>query len=220
MIQDPIRKYFAMALELGKTTEGTAIAMMERLDPPDSPGPPMAPPAKARYELKGIQRFPPDQGYGQITAKTLELIEEAKGKSQQEHKRSMNFDLSWILDQTAVGKPVVDLVLEKLGHPFAYRVIFAGSHTERESDGLHFISKHLLISEIEALLEEGRLKFSADDTLADDLKEGLLNYKQQSSQTVTPDIDPWRDQPHDDLVLAVGLACRRLKTAGFSYEFI
>jgi len=209
-----------MALELGKTSEGTAIAMVERLDPPDSPRPTTAPPAKARYELKMMHRCPPGETYVQVTDKTLELLEKAKQKLRERCGRSVNIQLSWILDQTVVGKSVVDMVLERIGCPFAHRVILAGNHTERESDGLHFISKHLLISEIEALLEEERLKFPTKGRRARDLKEGLLSYKQQSSQTVAPDIDPWRDQPHDDLVLAVGLACRRLKTVGFSYEFI
>ena len=55
--------------------------------------------------------------------------------------RSVHTQLLWILDQTAVGKPIVDMVLEKFGRPYAYRVIFAGNHTENEVDGLHLYSE-------------------------------------------------------------------------------
>ena len=55
--------------------------------------------------------------------------------------------------------------------------------------------------------------------LAPDLRDELVNYKKRRSAPVAAANDPWREQAHDDLVFAVGLACRRLKTGGRQFEF-
>jgi hypothetical protein len=216
-------------LELGKTSEGSAVALVELVDRPGSLGPAVLPAEKARYEVRGLHRFTPGTEYGQITSGILDLLGSRSVADELNQKRvrlpdgrvqPMYSKLLWILDQTAVGKPIVDMVLEKFGRPYAYRVIFAGNHTENEVDGLHYIPKHLLISEIEVLLEEGRLKISDQQPLAPDLINELVNYKEKRSAPVASTNDPWREQAHDDLVFAVGLACRRLRTGSFQYEFM
>jgi hypothetical protein len=226
MIIEPIYRYFALALELGKTTEGSAVALVERLG---SPGPAVVLPEKARYEVRGLRRFTPGTEYGQMIDSLRELLGSGPvaEELQQKHVRLPDggvrpacTQLWWILDQTAVGKPIVDMVLEKFGCPYAYRVIFAGNHTENEAEGLHYIPKHLLISEIEVLLEEGRLKVGDQHPLAPDLMNELVNYKGRRSAPIASANDPWREQAHDDLVFAVGLACRRLRTCRFQYEFM
>ena len=229
MVLEPINHYFALALELGKASEGSAAALVERVEPPVSPGPVVVPPVKSHFEVKGLCRFAAGTESGQITDSVMKLLSSAPvaEELQRTHLktsdgvvRSVHTQFRWVVDQTAVGKPIVDMVLEKLGHPCTDRVIFAGNHTETEVDGLHYIPKNLLISEIEVLLEEGRLKISDQHPLTPDLKNALLNYKEKRSAPSASAIDPWREQAHDDLVLAVGLACRRLRTVPFSYEFI
>jgi hypothetical protein len=176
-----------------------------------------------------LRRFIPGTEYGQITDSLLELLGSGPVAEELRQKhvrlpdggvRPARPKLWWILDQTAVGKPIIDMVLEKLGRPSAYRVIFAGNHTENEVEGLHYIPKHLLISEIEVLLEEGRLKIGDQHPLAPDLMKELVNYKERRSAPIASANDPWREQAHDDLVFAVGLACRRLRTVQFQYEFM
>ena len=212
MINEPINRQFALALELGKTSEGSAVALVERLGPV---GPAVVPPEKPRYEVKGLRRFPPGTEYSQTAGSLLELLGSGPVAEELNQKRvrlpdggvrSVHTQLLWILDQTAVGKPIVDMVLEKFRRPYAHRVIFAGTHTENEVDGLLYIPKHLLISEIEVLLEEERLKISDQHPLAPDLMNELLNYKERRSAPVAAANDPWREQAHDDLVFAVGLA--------------
>jgi hypothetical protein len=229
MIIEPIYRYFALALELGKTSEGSAVALVELVERLGSPGPAVVPPEKARYEVRGLRRFTPGTEYGQITDSLRELLDSGPvaEELQQKHVRlpdggvrPARTQLCWILDQTAVGKPIVDMVLEKFGGPYAYRVILAGNHTENEVEGLHYIPKHLLISEIEVLLEERRLKIGDQHPLAPDLMKELVNYKERRSAPIASANDPWREQAHDDLVFAVGLACRRLRTVQFQYEFM
>jgi hypothetical protein len=229
MIIEPIYRYFALALELGKTSEGSAVALVELVERLGSPGPAVVPPEKAHYEVRGLRRFTPGTEYGQITDSLRELLDSGPvaEELQQKHVRlpdggvrPARTQLCWILDQTAVGKPIIDMVLEKFGGPYAYRVIFAGNHTENEVEGLHYIPKHLLISEIEVLLEERRLKIGDQHPLAPDLMKELVNYKERRSAPIASANDPWREQAHDDLVFAVGLACRRLRTVQFQYEFM
>src|ERR1035437_9560975 len=180
MIIEPIDRYFALALEL-----------VDRLG---SPGPGVGPRKKASYEVRGLRRFIPGTEYGQITDSLLELLGSGPVAEELRQKhvrlpdggvRPARPKLWWILDQTAVGKPIIDMVLEKLGRPSAYRVIFAGNHTENEVEGLHYIPKHLLISEIEVLLEEGRLKIGDQHPLAPDLMKELVNYKERRSAALS-----------------------------------
>ena len=229
MVLEPINHYFALALELGKASEGSAVALVERVEPPVSPGPVVVPPVKSHFEVKGLSRFAAGTEPGQITDSLVKLLssdpvaeelQRTRLKTSDGFVRTVHTHFCWVVDQTAVGKPIVDMVLEKLGGPNAYRVIFAGHHTETERDGVHYIPKQQLISEIEALLEQRRLKISDQHPLTPDLKNALLNYKERRSAPSASAIDPWREQAHDDLVFAVGLACRWLRTVPFLEFFI
>jgi hypothetical protein len=229
MILEPINHYFALALELGKINEGTAFAVVERVEPPAPLGPIDVPPVKHHFEVRGKSRFAAGTGYGEITDGVMELLASAP-VAEELHRthlktsdgavRSVHTQWRWVVDQTAVGAPIVDMVLEKLEHPCAHRVIFAGHHTETEADGLHYIPKHLVISEIEALMDQGRLKISDKHPLTPYLRDALLNYKEKRSAPIASAIDPWREHAGDDLVFAVGLACRRLRTVQPLYEFL
>src|ERR1035437_8969799 len=208
MIIEPIDRYFALALELGKTSEGSAGALVELVDRLGSPGPGVGPRRRSSDLVRGLRRFIPGTEYGQITDSLLELLGSGPVAEELRQKhvrlpdggvRPARPKLWWILDQTAVGKPIIDMVLVKLGRPSAYLVFFAGNHTENEVEGLHYIPKHLLISEIEVLLEEGRLKIGDQHPLAPDLMKELVNYKERRSPPIASANDPWREQAHDEI---------------------
>jgi hypothetical protein len=224
MSAEPIEKHFALALELGPTNEGSALALVERVEPRSWPAPDVALNAKATYEVRGLRRFPPGMQPPRIIDDVRGLLdtgaigEELRKKYVDvapNHKWPVRSHLYWIVDQTTVGSPMADYFLERLGRPSAQRVIFGGQHAETESEGVLHIPKSLQISEVQALLEEERLKISDQHPLAPDLMGELANYRHRRSTPVAPADDPWREQPNDDLIFAVGLACRRLKTPPF-----
>jgi hypothetical protein len=224
MIAEPIEKYFALALELWRTNEGSALALVESVQPRLWPAPDAAPNEKATYDVRGLRRFPPGMQPPRIIDDVRELLDTgAIGEELRQRyvevapnrNSPVRSHLYWIVDQTAVGSPMADHFLEKLGRSSAQRVIFGGQHAETESDGVLHIPKNLLISEVQALLEEERLKIAQDHPDAPDLTGELTNYTHRRSMPVAPADDSWREQPNDDLIFAVGLACRRLKTRPF-----
>ena len=71
MIIEPIDRYYAIALELGKASEGSAVALVEL---EGSPGPAVIPREKARFAVRGLQRFTPGTEYRQITDSLRKLL--------------------------------------------------------------------------------------------------------------------------------------------------
>lgn len=68
--------------------------------------------------------------------------------------------------------------------------------------------KRDLVSTLQVLFQSGRLKVAGGLKLAPVLVEELLNFKVKINvKTAHDSYEAWREGIHDDLVLAVALAC-------------
>jgi terminase large subunit-like protein len=108
-----------------------------------------------------------------------------------------------VLDYTGVGRPVYDLFLAKGMSPYGVSIT---SGTAVTKDKLHYsVPKLTLISTVQALLHDGRLKIHKD--LAD---VQVLVAELQDFRAEVTDSGYWRfgarAGKHDDLVLALAIA--------------
>jgi hypothetical protein len=114
-----------------------------------------------------------------------------------------------VVDQTGVGRPVTDMLRAAELEPVAV-TITGGDAVSR--DGLDFrVPKRDLVSVVQVLLQAERLKIASSLKEAQTLTAELLAFKVSISlkghDSYGNDVGPWRENPHDDLVLAVALAC-------------
>jgi len=81
--------------------------------------------------------------------------------------------------------------------------------TKNDSSGDDYrVPKRDLVSTLQVLFQAGRLKVAGDLPEARTLTEELLNFKVTiNAKTAHDSYESWREGIHDDLVLAVALAC-------------
>ncbi len=114
-----------------------------------------------------------------------------------------------VADQTGVGRPVVDMLRAAELSPVAVTITGGDAVTQDGSD--YRVPKRDLVSVVQILLQSERLKIARALPEAQTLTSELLAFKVSISlkghDSYGNDVGEWRENPHDDLVLAVALAC-------------
>ncbi len=184
-------RYF-VGLDLGQAQDFTALAVLER-PPPES--------AKARgeppvYSVRHLQRFPLGTPYTAIVREVDRLTAAPPLKG-----------CALVVDSTGVGKAVVDLFREA-GLPVWLRsvLITAGHAVNVGDDGTWHVAKKELVSVLQVLLQNRRLKVAQSLPEAQTLAQELQNFRVKVTTAGNETFEAWRDRDHDDLVLAVALA--------------
>ena len=112
-----------------------------------------------------------------------------------------------IVDQTGAGRPVVDLFRDAKLDPVGV-TITGGNHAGSGGRDEYRVPKKDLVSTVQALLQTGRLKFAEGLAMADVLTEELQNFRAKINvSTGHTSFEHWRERDHDDVVLALALAC-------------
>ena len=184
---------FAVGLDLGQTNDPTAIAVIERIT--EGSGEWKITPAKVRteiplvfFQLRHLERLPLGMTYPA-------QVEAVKGML----TRPPLIGARLVVDQTGVGRPVVDLFRDGRLELTAV-TITAGDAETREGDD-HRVAKIQLISRLEAAMHAGTLKAAAalseGKALEAELKDFRRNITAAGRATFAA-----RVGKHDDLVLA------------------
>jgi hypothetical protein len=101
----------------------------------------------------------------------------------------------------------VDLL--KNAHPpaFLQPILITGGHKATWEAGVWHVPKKELASVLQVLLQLGRLKIAKELPEAQALVRELENFKVKITIAANETFGGWREGDHDDLVLAVALAC-------------
>ena len=200
------RKIFSVGVELGKPADGTAISFMELVGSPSSPADPSP---DLTGHVRYLKRFPPGTLFTEIARWLSDFLDSEMQRQSKEKTafgpRDVDVTFLLVIDQTAVGSSVVDMILKIVKRP-AWRVVISGSHSQGSSKGYNIVPKQELISLVQARLETKQLKFAAALPDTKLLADELINYQDQKTNAM-PLADTWREHPSDDLVFAVALAC-------------
>jgi hypothetical protein len=112
-----------------------------------------------------------------------------------------------VVDHTGVGRGVVDLFRDKPGLTGLHAVtITSGVKTTRDNLDWH-VPKKDLVGIVQVLIESGRLKVAPKLPEAQTLMTKLQNFQMKITTAGNDTYEAWRTGTHDDLVLAVALAC-------------
>jgi hypothetical protein len=219
--QDP-KPDFVLGVDLGQAQDYTALVVLERNKVAtgevkrqtiissasyDMAGNPTAggpyrrdtPILENHYAARHIERLPLGTPYPEQVGHIKGLFERLKATGQ---------EVSLAVDQTGVGRAVVDM-LRGTKLPVTAISIHGGATVTREGRD-YGVPKRDLVSVVQVLLQTARLKIDKTLPEASVLTAELQAFKYSISASghdrYGNDVSEWRENSHDDLVLAVAVA--------------
>lgn len=218
-------KYF-LGLDLGQARDYTALAVLERIVPPQPPkvAQPLPYTLDCRTHNSAINE--PPLTYGMLGRKKTsaedrrhleprfecphlerlalgtsypDIIDHVRGLLLTPELRDQS---TLVIDATGVGRPVCDMFTKAgLVHT---GVIITGGDTVNRDGNISRVPKRILVSVLQVLLQTKRLEF-APNPLREVLIKELLDFQVTVTEAAN-DTYEGRSGSHDDLVLAVALA--------------
>jgi hypothetical protein len=189
-------KYIA-GLDLGQSADPTALVIAERLtvEVKEEGKEP-----RHAYHVRHVERFPLGTSYPSIVQQVKDVLE----------RPSLMGRVTLALDYTGVGRPVADMFEHaRLSCPIYAVSIHGGDAVNWDGDGRHVrVPKRDLVAVVQVLLQGEWLKIADALPQAPILIKELLNFRVKIDPLTAHDsYAAWRDNLHDDLVLATALAC-------------
>ncbi len=175
---------FFVGLDLGQANDYTALAVLER----------RIVEKESSYDVRKLERVR-GMPYPDIIDKITQIM----------RSPALINEALLIVDQTGVGQPVVDSFRKARLRPIGI-MIHGGDKVTRENSTWR-VPKRDLVGVLQVLLQNSRLRVSWKLKLAKILTGEMLNFKVKIDQATAHDsYSAWREQDHDDLLLAVALA--------------
>ena len=194
---------FVLGLDLGQVRDYTAVAIAERVsifegEIDQNFFGEVVERTRDEFHVGYLHRLSLGTPYPQVIDFVSELVARPELRGQ----------IVIAIDATGVGRAVVDMFIEawredRLGPYSPVPVTITGGEKAR---GLH-VPKRDLVSRLQVLLQSYRLKIAEGLPYTDNLVKELLAFRAKYTKTGTETFEAWRESEHDDLVLAVALAC-------------
>jgi hypothetical protein len=178
-------KSYFVGLDLGQTNDPSALVILERTGVE----------SVWYYAARHLHRWPLGTRCPLIVTETRQLLTALP--SAVPHVL--------VVDNTGVGRAVVDLFRE--GSPICIvpLTITSGHDATIGPDGPH-VPKKQLVSVLQALLQTGRLKVAASLPLARTLTQELEVFRAKITTAANETFEAWREKDKDDIVLALCIA--------------
>ena len=177
---------YVVGLDLGPAAEPTGLAVVERV--PAGKG--------LEYAVRHLVRFPPGTSFATIATTLGEVID--KGGLAKP---------PIIVDVTAVGPKVLPVVRRESKQHWIVPVVLTAGLKAEEVDRTWRVPQRDLVTGLQLLLQERRLKVAPGLPEADLLVRELTAFRAKVTLNADADVADWRANPGDDLVLAIALAC-------------
>lgn len=177
---------YYIGLDLGQAADPSAVAVLERL------------PARGIWALRYFTRFPLATPYPVIVDFIGSMTSAFPLKG----------DSHLVVDATGVGRPVLDLLRRPgLGSRLVGVTIHGGDHAVRDpAIGGYRVPKKEIVSNLQLLLQRGRLRISAELADREVLLTEMASFRVRVSPTTGHEAFGSEGRDHDDVVVAVGLA--------------
>lgn len=176
---------FIIGLDLGQMQDYTAIAVAERFGGARK---------DRAYHLRHLERFKLGTSYPDVVNRVKELV------NTEPLKRNAHL----VVDATGVGVPVVEILRQAALSPIP--VLITGGDNVSTSGIFWKAPKRDLVTQLQVLLQSGKLKIAEVLPEARTLINELLAFKVKITASANDTYGVWREGVHDDLVLAVALA--------------
>ena len=191
-----------VACDIGQSIDPTAVAILEVRSPSDVSDAvtmhdmdlALAKKYPPRIDVRHLERLPLRTSYVDVVAHVGALLRRAPLD---------RCSPQLVLDQTGVGRPVVDM-FRRAGLAPVGVTITAGEGASRTPEGDYRVSKLLLVSRMLAALHEGSLRIAKELPDARTLALELQDFRANISEAGYTRFGA-REGKHDDLVLAVAI---------------
>ena len=186
---------YALGLDLGLSQDYTAVAVVERVELEDpSPGT-----DEFEYHLRFLTRFP----LGTRNPDILNSVEEML------NRRPLKGRTRLVIDSTGIGMPIVNDFFARRLRPFP--ILITGAARTSFKRRTLCVPKRDLVANLTRLFERRLLKIPADIQLRDVLVQELTNFTMRITKNAHDTYSPLHHSQHDDLVIALALACYYLE---------
>jgi len=210
-----------IGVDLGQQRDPTAITVVERGYVPSGPLynahyfyrnreiHAAREPVSLEYHVRHLERPALGTSYVDVVERILELL-----------KSLGDEEIVLAVDTTGVGRPVADMLKARLNEWLdgdestqinaAWITITGGDSVTKvgEAGGGLRVPKRDLASAPLVLMQNKQLKIAAEMPLSGTLKRELLSFRVKINIASGHDsYEAWREGDHDDLVLAVAMAC-------------
>ncbi len=186
---------YTVGVDLGQSEDPTAIAIVRASPVSDAEDP------DPLFQVGSLERLPLNTPYPGVIRHVARLIANQRLQPNE-------FAPELVIDFTGVGRPVFDMFEAKGLSPIGVGITAGDTIIKDEKKLIWKVPKIILISGLQAVLHDGRLKIHK--ALAD--APALISELQDFRATVT-DSGYWkfgaREGKHDDLVLALAIAVWR-----------
>jgi len=196
---------YLVGLDLGQAQDYTAIATVKQLKHQKT--------GALHYEVVGLERPPLGTPYGAIVDYVIGMLKSTtlSGKclGQSMGIGAPKEETELVVDATGCGRPVVDMLKDKGAPDYAHLVpcTITGGVAVTTTGGMYGVPKRSLVTSLQILYQDGRIKVSNGLELGSILAQELLNFKAKINPATGNDsFEAWREKDHDDMVLAVALA--------------
>jgi hypothetical protein len=195
--------YF-VGLDLGQSADYTALAVLQSVKERVGGGR-----FRTVLHLRYLQRYPLRTSYTTIADGVAGVMRSealASDEYDPARHRVAKPKVELLVDKTGVGRGVTDILKER-GLKFT-GIVIHGGETTHKTDGSYHVPKKDLVAALEVPFDKGTLKIAQGLELWPVLREELQSFRRkQNPKTSHVSFEHWRDSDHDDLVLAVAMAC-------------
>jgi hypothetical protein len=186
-----IRAPYVLGLDLGQAQDPTALAVLER-----APGAAAADPVF--HLVRHLYRWPLWTPYPRIVTDVRGLLDRPP---------LQRASAALVVDATGVGAAVVDLFQHRrLGVRLVPVTITSGAEAHEATEGWR-VPKRDLVGVVQVLLQHRRLRIAQALAEAETLLTEMEGFRVQISAAGRDTYGAGPEGTHDDLVLAVALAC-------------
>ena len=190
---------YIVGLDLGQAADYTALCVVEQVPLPLRPDDVANRRTKRgnAYHVGHLERFPLHTSYTVIVERVKTLL----------HTPPLDKKTPLVIDATGVGRAITDMFTATGVQPLAI-TITGGVDVVKASRYDYRVPKRDLVGTLRMLFDRDQLKVAEELAHAPTLINELVNFKRTVNLTTGHDsYESWRESIHDDLVLAVSLAC-------------
>jgi hypothetical protein len=215
--KEPAVKTYILGLDLGQAQDYTALVVLECTTRDTGKTKTLYLPVSSRAGQSPYQVLPVPVMENLYAVRHLERLALGTSYPAQVARVKVLFDSlvngekkpCLVVDQTGVGRPIIDML--RAAELPATAVTITGGDTVSSDGNDYRVPKRDLVSTVKAVSQTDRLRvapeLSEGQTLANELLAFKVAISTRGHDSYGNDVGLWRENAHDDMVLATALAC-------------
>lgn len=193
-----------MGVDIGQTVDPTSIVIVD----------PEVRDKVIHYPVRFLKRLPLGISYPSIIEEIKRIYSNIPKPEPELNRKKVRLERHLWIDSTGVGKPVTDLLIDKIPELWRNDGLHSVYITGGEARGEIYpdvweirVPKAYLVSRLQVLISCGRIHLPSVNPEAQAMKNELMNYTIRVNENANTEFGAFRVGTHDDLVTALALAC-------------